>query len=100
MSDLTGAQRKHLRGLAHDLDPVVHLGQQGLTDAVLEEIDHALEAHELIKLRFLDFKDEKKRLTREIAQDLDAHVAGAVGHVAILYRRHPDPEKRKIHLPS
>ena len=100
MSDLTGAQRKHLRGLAHGLDPVVHLGQQGLTDAVREEIDHALEVHELIKLRFVDFKDEKKQLTGEIAQDLDAHVAGTVGHVAILYRRHPDPEKRKIHLPS
>lgn len=100
MSDLTGAQRKHLRGLAHGLDPVVHLGQQGLTDAVLQEIDHALESHELIKLRFVDFKDEKKRLTDEIGERLDAHVAGTVGHVAILYRRHPDPEKRQVRLPS
>lgn len=100
MSDLTSAQRKHLRGLAHGLDPVVHVGQQGLTEAVLEEIDSALEAHELIKVRFVDFQEEKKSLSREIAENLDAHVAGTIGHVAILYRQHPDPEERRIRLPS
>lgn len=98
-TELSGKQRKHLRGLAHDLDPVVHVGAKGLSDAVLEELDRALEAHELIKVRFLE-PEEKKRQAREIAARLDAHLAGLIGHVGILYRPHPDPDERRIHLPA
>jgi len=97
MKELTGRQRKHLRGLAHDLDPVVHVGGKGLTDAVLGEVDLALESHELIKIRFLD-PDEKKAQAREIADRLDAALAGLIGHVGIFFRPHPDPEQRRIEL--
>lgn len=99
MTDVTGRQRKHLRGLAHDLDPVVHVGGKGLTEAVLREVDLALEAHELIKIRFLD-PEEKKQQSREIADRLDAVLAGLIGHVGIFYRPHPDPEQRRIELES
>lgn len=97
MADLTGRQRKHLRGLAHGLDPVVHVGGKGLTEAVVDEVDKALGIHELIKVRFLD-PDEKKEQAREIAERLDACLAGIVGHVGIFFRAHPDPEKRRIAL--
>lgn len=97
MSKLSGRQRKHLRGLAHDLDPVVHVGAKGLTDAVLDEVDLALESHELIKVRFLD-PDEKKPQAREIGERLDCAHVGTIGHVGIFFRPHPDPDERRIEL--
>jgi len=99
MQTLTSAQRKFLRGLAHHLDPVVLVGKQGVSDMLVRATLEALEAHELIKIRFNEFKDEKKKLTEEIARRTGAEIAGMIGHVAILFRPHPDPEKRKITLP-
>ena len=58
----------------------------------------SLESHELIKVRFLDFKDRKTDLADEIAGKTGAEVAGIIGHVAILYRQHPEEEKRRIKL--
>ncbi len=99
MSKLRGADRRYLRGQAHHLDPVVHIGQQGLSEAVLSTIDENLTAQELIKIRFVDFKDQKKELSAQIAEELGAELAGTIGHIAILYRPHPEPGKRRIQLP-
>ncbi len=96
MKPLTSAQRKRLRGLAHGLAPLVHLGKSGLTDAALAQIDKELAAHELIKVRFLEGKQEKDALVAEMEQRLGCGAAGRVGHVAILYRPHADPDKRRI----
>lgn len=95
---LSGKQKRTLRGLAHELEPVVHVGKAGLTDELLGQIDRALDAHELIKVRVLVGKDEKAGLVRAIESATGAAEAGRVGHVTILYRRHPDPEKRRIAL--
>jgi len=99
MSNLKGADRRFLRSKAHHLKPVVQIGQQGLTEAVLSIIDQNLTAHELIKIHFGDFKDQKKALAVEIAEAMEAEVAGIVGHIAILYRQHPESDKRHIKLP-
>ena len=99
MSNLKGADRRYLRSQAHHLKPVVQIGQAGVTEPVLATIDENLKAHELIKIRFGDFKDQKKALTQEIAEAMGAEVAGIVGHVAMLYRPHSEPEKRRIKLP-
>jgi RNA-binding protein len=95
---MTSAQRKQLRALAHHLDPVVFVGKQGLTDGVITAIVKALAAHELIKVRFLDCKEEKRELTDRISAATGSDIAGIIGHVAILYKEHPDPEKREIEL--
>lgn len=99
MSKLRGADRRYLRSQAHHLKPVVQIGQNGVTEAVLTTIDQNLTAHELIKVRFGDHKDAKQALTAEIAEALGAEVAGIVGHVAILYRPHPETGERRIKLP-
>ena len=99
MTTLTGAQKKYLRGLAHGLKPVVHIGRKGLSEGVLANLEEALESHELIKIRFSDFQDEKRELTAEIDARLGSTRVGAVGHVVILYRRARDPEKRRLRLP-
>jgi len=98
MGELSGRQRRQLRGLAHALDAVVHVGKGGLTDEVVAQVDRALETHELIKVRFLEGKAERTELGPELARRTSAAEAGGVGHVAILYRAHPDPEKRRIRL--
>jgi RNA-binding protein len=93
---LTSRQRKHLRGLAHALEPVVHVGQAGVTDAVLAELERALAAHELIKVR-LHQPEDKKALAAAVEGRTGATSCGLVGHVVILYRRHP--ETPRIALP-
>ena len=98
MTQLTSAQRTRLKSLAHHLDPVVIVGKQGVTDNVIDAAQASLAAHELIKVRFNDFKEEKKTLAPEIAARSEAHLVGIIGHVAILYKEHPDPEKRRIKL--
>ena len=100
MKELKGSQKKYLRGLAHNLNPSAFVGQKGLTEALIEEIDNALEAAELIKVKFNDFKDKesKNSLTSEISEATKSHIAGMIGHVAILYRPCRNQEKQQIKL--
>lgn len=100
MQELTSRQRKHLRAAAHHLEPVVLVGKQGVSHALVRAAADALEGHELIKVRFNDFKDEKRELAAEIARRTGSQLAGMIGHVAILYRQHPEEEKRRVHLPD
>jgi len=94
---LRGFQRKHLRGLAHALKPVVQIGRSGISDDVIEALDQALLHHELIKVRMFQPED-KKAMAAELAERGRAHLCGLVGHMAILYR--PHPKKPTIKVPS
>jgi RNA-binding protein len=96
MGELKGSQRKHLRGLAHGYKPVVQTGKEGLSEKVLDAIDAALEAHELIKVKMAADREDRERFVPVIEERLDCECVGTVGRMAILYREHPDPEKRKI----
>ena len=96
--DLKGSEKKHLRSLAHRLKPVVYIGKTGLSPNVITAIDDALEHHELIKIRFQNFKDQKKELLQTVVQESNCTLIGSIGHIYMLYRQHPDPEKRKINL--
>jgi RNA-binding protein len=95
---LNSSERRQLRSLAHSLEPSVQIGQRGLTEPVIAEIDLALNTHELIKVRFRDYKDQKSSICDQISERLSAETVGIVGHIAILYRQNPDPEKRKIRI--
>ncbi len=86
---LRGANRKALRARAHPLRPLVHVGEGGLSEAVLRAVAQALLDHELIKVR-LHEPDDKKALARDLAEGADAHLCGVVGHTVILYRAHPE----------
>ncbi|MFM1918955.1 MAG: hypothetical protein RLZZ303_589 [Candidatus Hydrogenedentota bacterium] len=97
---LTSAQRKQLRTLAHHLEPIVLVGKQGVSDALVRSAADALDAHELVKLKFNEHKDEKRTLLDEIALRTGAEVVGLVGHVATLYKWQADDTKRKINLPK
>jgi RNA-binding protein len=99
MEKLTGAQRKWLRGQAHSLKPIVQIGKQGLTEAVLGQIDAALDDHELIKVQAPAAKEEKQAMARQIEETLEAEAVGLIGHVLILYRENPELEDRRIEIP-
>ena len=102
MKELKGSQKKYLRGLAHNLNPSAFVGQKGLTNKVIEEIDQALNASELIKIKFVDYKEKqvKTALIEEVVQATKSHLAGTIGHIAIIFRQHQDKERQKIKLPS
>ena len=93
MNSLTSAQRKQLRALAHHLKPVVMVGKQGVTEALLAAVNDALDSHELIKVKFQDFKEDRKALSEQIAQASQSHIAGIIGHVLILYRQQEDEDQ-------
>jgi len=90
---LSQKQVKELRKLAHHLKVVVIIGQHGLTDNVMHEIDNALEIHELLKIRVnAGDKDERNQLIDQIAQQTGSDVIQRIGHVGVFYR--PSEEKK------
>jgi RNA-binding protein len=97
---LKGSQKKYLKALAHSLKPVVFIGQKGLTPTLAKAMEDALNAHELIKVRFIDFKEkeQKNALAAEIEKNHRCSKVALVGHIVTFYRRHKDPKKRKILL--
>jgi|WetSurSiteA1Bulk_404760.scaffolds.fasta_scaffold48903_2 RNA-binding protein len=102
MKKLEGFQRKYLRGLAHGLKPVVLIGQKGLTDELVKSAEQAFQSHELIKVKFNDFKEkeQKNEISRTLEKKTGSELVGAVGHIYIFFRQQEDPEKLKIHLPQ
>ncbi|MFO0552651.1 MAG: ribosome assembly RNA-binding protein YhbY [Polyangiaceae bacterium] len=96
---LDGKQRRHLRGLAHDLDPLVQIGKNGLTDGVIGAIDEVLEQHELVKVRVgTECPEDRATLAERVPPATNSSLVGEVGRIMILYRRHP--QKPVIDLPG
>lgn len=100
MPDLTSKQRAHLRGLAHSLKPLAHIGKEGVTEAAVHALRQTFDTHELVKVRVLEAAPEDAKTT---AYALAERVGGAtvvqtVGRNATLYR--PDPDEPTIRLPQ
>ncbi|MCE5210345.1 MAG: ribosome assembly RNA-binding protein YhbY [Deltaproteobacteria bacterium] len=99
MDKLKGSQKKYLRAQAHHLKPLVIIGAKGVTQTLIASVDLALKDHELIKVKFGEFKESKKEISEEIAQTTKSELVGLIGNIAIFYRQNPAPEKRKIIIP-
>ncbi|MFZ4833922.1 ribosome assembly RNA-binding protein YhbY [Rouxiella sp. Mn2063] len=96
--NLNNKQKQYLKGLAHPLKPVVMLGNNGLTEGVLAEIEQALQHHELIKVKIAAEERETKTLIVEaIIRETKANNVQVIGNMLVLYR--PSTEDRKIILP-
>jgi RNA-binding protein len=102
MTELKGFQKKYLRGISHGLKAVVLIGKEGLTDGLIRAVDEGLAQHELIKIKFNDFKEKEQKtaISGEITARTGSALAGLIGHTAILYRPQADPQKRRIRLPE
>jgi RNA-binding protein len=87
MIKLTSAQRQYLKGLAHPLSPVVIIGEKGLTEAVINETERALKAHELIKIKAgSDEKETRSQWLEQICQQLGASSVQQIGKILVIYR--------------
>lgn len=95
---LTGKQRSMLRTRAQDVDPVITVGKNGLSEDLLAAAEEAFEIHELVKVRFTDHKDSIDELSEVLADKTGAYRAGKTGHVVIMFRQNSDPEKRKVKI--
>ena len=91
MIPLSPKRRSELRAEAHKLDPVVIIGDKGLTDEVIAEIDRSLKAHELIKVRASSGeRDARDAWLEAICGRLEAHPVQQIGKVFVLYRENPE----------
>ena len=89
--NLTEPQRKHLRRLGHDRNPIVLIGQGGLGPNVVAEMDRALTDHELVKVRArVGDRQERDRILDGLAEATRSELVQRIGHVALYYRRNPD----------
>jgi len=94
MNPLSPTERRALRAKAHHLEPVVTVGHHGLTPAVLHEIDLALLAHDLVKVRVLgDDRAAREAMFAQACETLDCSAVQHVGKVLVLWR--PNPERKK-----
>jgi RNA-binding protein len=92
---MTGKERAELRAEAHHLDPLVHIGAQGITPTVVEALDDALRTRELVKVQMVRPIEEKPRAVAErLAQETSAVVVQVVGRTATLYRENPDLKRK------
>lgn len=82
-------EKKKLKAQAHPLNPVVLIGQAGLTAAVMNEINLALDAHELIKVKIRAERDERSAIREQICAETHAELVQSIGQVAVLYRKNP-----------
>ena len=95
--NLTPQQIRELKKLAHHLKPVVMLGQQGISENLINEIDLSLVAHELIKVKLAGAeRTERLALAQQICEQVEAELVQIIGQMAVLYRANPDKKKNRI----
>ena len=95
---LSSNQKRYLRGIAHSLDPVILVGQKGVTPALLKEFDGALSHHELVKVKLADADREDRAETIELLRDgSKSELVQTIGRIACFFRR--NPQQPKIELP-
>ena len=95
---LKSKDRAFLRSEAQTLSPVVYVGKSGLTDAVTAALDQALDAHELVKVRFQASKDEVDGISRSLEEATESTLIAVTGFTSVFYRRSPDPDKRRYRI--
>ena len=95
---LTSAQNRFLRGQAHELRAMLQVGGKGVTDAVVAEVDGALEHHELIKVKVAgEDREQRDAMIAQLCERTGAALVQRIGHTAVLYR--PARDRRRIVLP-
>lgn len=83
-------EKKALKAKAHALNPVVMIGQAGLTPAVINEIGVALDAHELIKVKIRAERNERKTISEQICLETQSELIQSIGQIVVLFRKNPN----------
>jgi RNA-binding protein len=102
MVELTSGQKKALRGMGHHLEPVVYVGKEGVSPALLKSMEAALKTHELIKIKLgQNCPIERKKAGEELTKSTGAALVQIIGRMILLYRPNPDlPEGKRVALSS
>ena len=96
MEELNNAQIRKLKGLAQRMDASLKIGKQGLSEGFIKSLDEELSRHELVKVKFTEFKEQKKDLAPQLAEKTQSHLVTLLGNVAVYFRRQPEESKQKI----
>lgn len=96
MINLNSKQRKLLEKNAHSLDPVVIVGGNGVTEGVTEKVNESMNQHELLKIKFNEFKDEKRELAEQLCSASGSTLVRIIGNIAILYKPAEKPADREF----
>jgi RNA-binding protein len=86
---LPNPELRKLKARAQRLEPMFKVGKAGLSDAFIREVNTGLDTHELVKVKFAEFKEEKKALAPALAEKTSSHLVMRVGNVAVLFRPKP-----------
>jgi RNA-binding protein len=92
MNSLNSSEVRRLKAQAQVLKATLKVGRSGLSGPFLQALDEALTHHALLKVKFDEFKDQRKELAAQMAERSGSHLITVVGHVAVLYRPKPAPE--------
>ena len=95
---ISSKQRSKLRSLAHHIKPSVYIGKSGLTDGVYASISESLDSQELIKVKFNENKELKKKLISDSESILSASVVGSIGNTVIIYKPNEELNQRKYKI--
>ena len=95
MLSLTNAQIRALKAQAQRLKATLKIGKEGLSPQFLAALDDALKHHELVKVKFDEFKEQKKELAPQLAEKSSSHLVTRVGNVVVLYRPKPEEEEKQ-----
>ena len=93
LEPLDNRELRALKSRAQLLKPMVKLGKDGMSPAFLKSLDDVLTHHELVKVKFDEFKEQKKELMAQLAEKVSAHIILRVGNVLVLFRRRATPAK-------
>ncbi len=97
MAELSGKQRRHLRALGHHLSPVLHIGHEGLTDALVAQANAQLDAHELIKVKVTESSPLPRHAAADqLASATHSELAQVLGRTFLLYKPHPTNPQIKL----
>jgi RNA-binding protein len=89
LEPLNNAQMRKFKAAAQHLEPMLKVGKAGLSEGFIRTVNETLAQHELVKIKFVDFKDEKKELAPQLAEKTSSHLIMRVGNVMVLHRPRP-----------
>jgi len=96
---LSAADKKQYRAIAHKLNPVIIVGDKGLSESLLEELERALNDHELIKVKVaIGDRDERRQLIDQMTSNTGAELIQAIGKVAVLLKKNAKPNPKLSNL--
>ncbi len=94
---LNSHERSQLKSRAQRMDAIAKIGKHGLSEALLKSINEALQHHDLVKVKFDEFKEQKRELAPELALKTSSELVTLIGNVAVLYRKceaKPEPDAK------